>query len=187
MESYVSDHSADNAVTGSDEKLKKLYADIKRDGIDSIRYDWRWDKIQPTPDRFSHEHLERYKRAKELMEEAGLGPPTIILSNIPSWAKRSYAHNREAFFNRFARYAAVVSDTLCDAQGEKVTTVQVLNELNNTWFTPVSVQELPRLCEATRFAFGYRKCYPHIKVMGTVLAANVPGLAPKITMGKVSF
>ena len=43
---YVTDHSADHADTGNPKRLRELYADIKRDGVESVRYDWRWSEVE---------------------------------------------------------------------------------------------------------------------------------------------
>lgn len=43
---YVTDHSSDKTENFSAEELKQLYKDIEKDGIESIRYDWRWKNIE---------------------------------------------------------------------------------------------------------------------------------------------
>lgn len=52
---YVTDHSADTAETGSPEKLRELYADVKRDDVDSVRYDWNWRSVEPKEGEWSEE------------------------------------------------------------------------------------------------------------------------------------
>lgn len=185
LDFYVTDHSADHADTGDPEKLRELYADIKRDGIESVRYDWHWRNVEPEPGKYSKEHLARYAKAKEIMAEAGLKEPTIILSNPPEWAKQLYGQDKEKFFEAFARYAAEVKRGLEAAGGEKVTTVQVLNELNNSVYTPVKIEDLPWLCQITREAF--HDYNPDMKLMGTLIAANLPEIVKQATLGEVSF
>ena len=36
LEFYITDHSADNADTGNPEKLRELYGDVKKDGVESV-------------------------------------------------------------------------------------------------------------------------------------------------------
>jgi hypothetical protein len=185
LDFYITDHSADTEATGNPDKLRELYGDIKKDGIESVRYDWHWRNIEPKPGEYNAESIARYSRAKEVMHEAGLKEPTIILSNPPEWAKQLYKEDPEKFFGEYAKYVAEVKKGLEASGGEKVTTVQVLNELNNTVYTPIKVEDLPRLCEITREVF--RDYNPDMKLMGTLIAANLPEMVESATMGKVSF
>ena len=171
---YITDHSADNADTGSPETLRELYADIKKDGVQSVRYDWRWTHVEPASGTWSEEHLERYKKAKEIMHEVGLEVPTIILSNPPAWAVELYSKDKEKFFDAYRKYAERVRDALMQAEGPKVARVQVLNELNNRLYTPITAEDLPRVLEITRDVFNTYN--PEIKLMVSVAASNTTKL-----------
>ena len=179
---YVTDHSADNPDTGTPEKLRELYADIRRDGVQSVRYDWRWQRIEPHAGEYNGAQLKRYARAREIMGEVGLKEPTIILSSFPQWAKELYRENKEQFFEAYQRYAEQVRDSLHGVAGEKVSRVQILNELNNPVYTPVDVEDLPRLCQITREVF--HSYNPEIKLMGTLVAGNLPEYAARVGFGK---
>lgn len=170
LDFYVTDHSADSEETGSPEKLRELYTDIKKDGVESVRYDWRWKNIERKPGEYSKEHLERYGQAKQIMEEVGMKEPTIILSDLPDWAKELYRNDKEKFFDAYKSYVEQVRDVLQKSGGKKVSTVQILNELNNKQFTPVEVEDLPRMCTITREAL--HDYNPDIKLLGTLLASN---------------
>lgn len=126
--------------------------------------------MEPEEGKYSEEHLERYGRAKEIMTEVGLDEPTIILSNPPDWAKELYGKDKEKFYDEFKRYAEKVRDRLEASKGPKVSRIQILNELNSAIYTPVKVEDLPKVCEITREVF--RDYNPDIKLMGTVIAAN---------------
>jgi hypothetical protein len=175
LDFYVTDHSPDNADTGDPEKLRELYADIKRDGVTSVRYDWHWRNVEPKPGELSGEHLDRYQVAKEIMAEVGLEPPTIILSNPPKWAVELYKTDKEKFYIEYRKYTEAVKERLAAAGGEKVSRVQILNELNNTIYTPVATEDMLRLAEITRAVF--RDYNPELKLMITVIAANLTGFA----------
>jgi hypothetical protein len=167
---YVTDHSPDFADTGSSDQLRELYTDIKRDGIESVRYDWRWQRIEPNHGEYSDEQLGRDGQAEEIMDEVGLDSPTIVLSSPPKWATELYQTDKEQFFEAYQGYAEQVKDTLVQAGGPPVERVQILNELNNRIYTPVKAEDLPRLCEIARGVFsGYN---PDIKLMATLLASN---------------
>lgn len=167
---YVTDHSADHPDTGDPKNLEALYGDIQKDGIKSVRYDWHWNKIEPERGTYSQEHLNRYRDAKSMMHTVGLQEPTIILSNPPEWAKDLYRIDKEKFFQAFRDYAEQVRDSLSQSTGEKVSVIQILNELNNDIYTPVHVEDIPRFSAITREVF---KTYnPNIKLMGTVIASN---------------
>jgi hypothetical protein len=174
LDFYITDHSADSELTGSPEKLHELYADIKKDGIESVRYDWRWRAIEPQQGEYSADQLARYSRAKDIMREAGLKEPTIILSDLPEWAKKLYKENKEGFFEEYAKYVAEVKRSLEASGGKKVSTIQILNELNTSVYTSIKIEDLSRLSHITREAF--RDYNPEIKLMVTLLASNTTKL-----------
>lgn len=173
---FVTDHSPDNPDTGSKENLKKLYEDVARDGIDRVRYDWHWGKLENKPGEFNKELLGRYKDAKSAQEVAGLKEPIIILSNPPEWAIKLYQEGKkEEFYDEFRKYAEEVKNWLEQAGGKKVTTIQILNELNNKVYTPVAVEDMPELCRITREVF--KEYNPDLKLSATLIAGNLAKLA----------
>ena len=168
---FVTDHSPDNSDTGSPENLRKLYKDVARDGIDCVRFDCHWGKLEGRQGEFDQGLMGRYKDAKCAQEEAGLNEPIIILSNPPEWATKLYKEGKkEEFYGEFRKYAEEVKNALEQAGGKKVSTVQILNELNNKVYTPVSVEDIPKLCQITREVF--KEYNPDLKLSATVVAGN---------------
>lgn len=173
---FITDHSPDNFDTGKKENLKKLYDDVAHDGIDMVRYDWHWGKLENKPGEFDQELLGRYKDAKKAQEEAGLKEPIIILSNPPEWAIKLYKEGKkEEFYEEFRKYAEEVKNGLEQAGSKKVTTVQILNELNNKVYTQVAVQDIPELCRITREVF--KEYNSDIKLSATLVAGNLAKFA----------
>jgi hypothetical protein len=179
---YVTDHSADNPDTGDPERLRELYADIKKDGIQSIRYDWRWQRIEPQAGEFNSEQLGRYREARDIMKETGLDEPTIILSNPPEWAVKLYREDREKFFEEYRHYAEEVRNSLGKSSEGRVSRIQIFNELNNKIYTPFETEDIPRLCEITRRTF--HDYNPDLKLTATFIAGNFTELSSKIGMAK---
>ena len=178
---YVTDHSPRHSETGSREQLEQLYKDIKKDGINFIRYDWDWNIVQPTSNRFDGGHLDRYQEAKVVMERVGLEPPTIILSNVPDWAKELYQNNKQAFFKAYAEYVRAVKSRLESSGGKKIEKIQILNEFNNKIYNPVATEDLPRLCEITREIF--QTYNPNTQLMGSLIVGNVTDLSSRFNLG----
>ncbi|PIY94256.1 MAG: hypothetical protein COY68_03230 [Candidatus Levybacteria bacterium CG_4_10_14_0_8_um_filter_35_23] len=169
---YVTDHSPRVADTGSPDKLRALYRDIKKDGIEQVRYDWDWNLIEQNRGEINSDQLERFKSAAQIMKEEGLDP-LIILSNPPEWAKKLYKENPGEFVTSYKNYTAEVKKAV-EAAGVKPETVQVLNELNNPAYTPVTDMEvIGQLCDAAREAF------PEGKIMVSFLAAAIPEAVSK--------
>ncbi|MCX6713883.1 MAG: hypothetical protein NTV48_02145, partial [Candidatus Vogelbacteria bacterium] len=170
---YVTDHNLDSDSGKSPEELRELFADIKKDGISSIRYDWRWNRIEPGQGAVESGALARYAEGIKLMAEEGLEAPTIILSSVPDWAIDLYKKDKEGFFVAYREYAEQVKNSLTqvsDQAGVKISRVQVLNELNNSVFTPFDPVELPRFCAITREVF--QDYNPEIELLGTFMAGN---------------
>ncbi|MDD4989034.1 MAG: hypothetical protein PHV42_01225 [Candidatus Pacebacteria bacterium] len=185
---YVTDHSPDDSDAGNPEQLRNLYEDIKKDGITSVRYDWRWNKIAPKEKGFDQESLVRYAQAAEIMREVGLEAPTIVLSSIPQWALDLYKTDKEKFFEEYRNYAEQVKNQLAKSRettGETVSRIQVLNELNNTVYTPIEGEDIAKLCDMTREVF--QEYNSDIKLVGTLFAGNLPQAISKATFNRVKL
>ncbi len=188
LEFYVTDHSADNADTGNQERLRELYEDVKKDGIKSIRFDYRWNKIETEKGEFQDELLDRYGKAIEVMNEAGLESPTVVLSSIPNWALEIYKKDKEKFFDEYRKYVEEVKSSLTksyEKTGQLVFKVQVLNELNNSVYTPIDGHDVSRLCDITREVL--HDYNPDVKLMATAFAGNLPKLVKDLSFGRVNL
>lgn len=178
MKFYVTDHSADDELTFTN--IKELYHWTRVEGISSIRYDFRWNRIEPEMNKLNEEQLRRYVRAAALMVQEGLEVPTIILSSIPGWALKMYKKdNKEGFFNAFQSYVQKVRTALNELDC-KITHVQVLNEWNNPIYTRIAMRDFPRLCEIVREVFND---YSGIKIMGTIIASNINNFLARFGFG----
>jgi len=176
LEFFVTDHSPDNEDTGNKEALKRLYADIAKDGIQSVRFDWRWSNVQPTNEEIDQTASRRYAGAVSLMKEAGLDAPTINLSSIPEWATKLYSTDKEAFFNAYGNYLESVRFNLSNIPDIRVSRFQILNELNVGTYTPIKdADDIARMCDMTRKTFSGHNQNPKISV--SILAAELPGVS----------
>lgn len=184
---YLCDpHSLDTRYATPMEKLRALYEDVARDGVSFTRYDFKWRDIEPAQGDVNHEQLERYSGARDTMKAAGLDEPTIILSNIPTWAQDLYKQNKEEFFDAWRSYVRAVCASLEGHEG-KVSRIQVLNELNISYYTPIVSSDVPRLCGIVREEF--RPYNPDLQLSATILAGNLPDAGERIgaTVGAKRF
>ncbi len=178
---YITDHSADARFNRSPQMIMDVYTTLKEAGVQSIRSDWRWNTLQPEQGRLDTDQLERYFRAKQISDQAGLDAPTVILSSPPKWASDLYKSGKKSEFeSSFRTYAQTVKAALDEAGGERVTKIQIMNEVNTNIFSPVATEDLPRLCEITRDVFGQ-----DAKLMATFIASNLTSLfnAAKVFSG----
>lgn len=184
MHFYVTDHSADKTPSiCNEDMLREVYRDMRENGMDEIRCDFRWNKIEPIRGHFDEGRLRRYARASQLMIQEGLRPPTIVLSSIPKWAMELYKKDKEEFFRAFGSYARRVHKALI-ASGCRIEYIQVLNEWNNPIYTPVATDDLPRLCAIVRETFNDN---PKTKIMGTVIVSNLNNFLARFGFGKNIF
>jgi hypothetical protein len=188
LQFYVTDHSPDAVETGNTEGLEALYADIKKDGVTSVRYDWRWNKVEAQRDQFDQVAIDRYVNAVEVMKKVGLESPTVVFSSIPDWALDLYKKDKQAFFKEYRIYIERMREGFIQAKektGDIISRVQVLNELNNDVYTPVAPEDISHLCDITREVFfSYN---PEIKLLGTLFVGNLPELLSKATLGMVKL
>lgn len=145
----VIDHSAERK---SISELANLYADIRKDNINGIHYDWLWFKIEPQRGIFNREYLRHLAKAGRLMVDEGLEPPTVILSNAPSWARDLYLQAPSEFFVAYRQFLAKIVETFFNFD-LKIQRIQVLNELNNTFYSPVEPFDSKLLFYITREVF----------------------------------
>jgi hypothetical protein len=180
---YITDHSADLKYGYDKERLKELYGKIKKNGVDSIRYDWRWKEINPKEGEINERQLDNYQEARDAMEEVGLHAPTIILSDVPEWAQKLYDKGeKDDFFSAFRTYAESVKDKLQMSGGQKLSRIQILNELNNSVYTKVKTDDMPELCRITREVF--KEYNEDIQLMATLSVNNLQDLPAKVGFGK---
>lgn len=180
IEFYVTTHAADNRENHNPEQLRALFREFKKQGVKSFRFDFHWDLIEAAPGKFDKEQLGKYIQARAIMKEEGLDEPTIILSNIPGWAKDLYHKDKEKFFNAYRQYVRTVRDALMPQEG-RAERVQILNELNNGLYTPIKPKDIPKLCEITRAELANYN--PNIKLVATVIGGTLVNAAALIRKG----
>ncbi len=149
---FITDHNLRSKKPVSVEEQRKMYAEMKGHGLSSIRFDWDWKEVIPHEGERKDDVLERYAGAIRMMQEVGMKPPTLVLSNPPEWAAKLYRKDKEAFFQSYADYIATVVETL-RATDLRVEQAQLFNEINHSvLFKYVDIEDLPRLAGIARYA-----------------------------------
>jgi len=186
MEVYTTDHSPDFLIRGDEgyDVLIEFYQWIRRLGIDSVRYDWRWKLFEPSPSEFNRWQLSDYLKPIEVAGSCGLGLPTIVLSSVPGWAEDLYRKekDRERFFCRFERFITEVGLSL--RSHKKVVRFQVLNELNTNAFHKMDMADIPRMCSYIRQIL--HPYNPEIKLMATIVAGDVISFLARPLVAKLA-
>jgi hypothetical protein len=127
----ATDHSLRHPESVSAEEMREIYAEMKKEGIDSIRFDWDWEEIFPEDGDVNRQILNRYVEAMRAMKEEGLEPPTIVVSSPPKWATDLLKENRtEEYFQAYKQYVDAVAETI-KASGLEVKQAQLFNEINH--------------------------------------------------------
>lgn len=168
-EKFVTDHKPD--LKPKDSELNKLYENIKKDGFDTVRFDLRWNLIEPTMGILDNSQIDSYGSAIKEVENAGLDDPILILSSPPLWAKELYEKDKAGFFTAFEEYVENVNAILSDSGTSKVTHVQLLNEINHPVYNFVEIEDLPKMVEIVRN--GLADYNPDLKIFVTLLASNL--------------
>lgn len=172
LDLYATSHEVDDPEKWDAEEFKRNMIEQKVRGIDYIAYDWSWTRINPEVGKFDEKQIECYKQAKQIMEEVGLKPPTIIFTVAPEYVKKLYqSGDKEKFFNSYESYIAKVKNALTQCGGKKIETFQIFNELNNKMYTFVKPEDLPRMCEITREVF--KDYNPDMKLKATLVAGSL--------------
>jgi hypothetical protein len=180
IETFITYHPDSPIYT--EKNLSSLYESVKKNGFETVRFDIRWNLIEPEKGKIDSPHLMVYQDAVGEVTEKELEDPIIILSSAPDWAKEEYKTDKEAFFNSFQSYASQVKDAVSNLPGKQISHLQLFNELNNPLYNFIEISDLPRLVEIVKKAFlDYN---PNLKVFTTVLASNILGIADNAGYGQ---
>lgn len=179
---FVSDHNTE-IQNISLEQERELYADMKRHGISSVRFDIGWKSIMPEPGKRNKIFLERYAGVLKIIEEVGMKPPTLVISNPPEWAQKLYEIDKEKYFQAYEEYCSSVAELIKES-GTKTYSAQLFNEINHAFlYGYVATADIPRCAQIARKAL--HAVQPDIKITTSLLAASlsdnwIPEGVPKI-------
>jgi len=178
IEFFVTDHNLRHPELIPIEKQPQFYAEMKRQGIASVRFDWDWNEIVSAPGQNNRAIIDRYIQAMRMMQEAGLKPPTLVLSNPPEWAMALYkTDDKDSFFRAYREYLSVVASALSEAKLD-IHGVQLFNEINNAVvFKFVDTADLPKISDITKEAFGKDRA---VKRTASLIVSNTNTWAAKL-------
>ncbi len=185
VEIYVTDHNLRYPDAVSVEDEYELYKEMKDHGISSIRFDWDWKDVAPQPGVTDKNFLDRYIGAIKAMEEAGLEPPTLVLSNPPEWAAKLYRNDKEKFFKAYEEYVRSVGETLGQAN-VKIKAAQIFNEINHSLLSKyVDIKDIPKITGIVRNELS--RTQPDLKISTSLIVSNVNDrIAKTVGLPKVS-
>ncbi|MDE1975167.1 MAG: family 1 glycosylhydrolase [Patescibacteria group bacterium] len=172
IEFYVTDHNLRYPERSTPEKQSEVYAEMKKHGIDSVRFDVDWRRLVPDEDGVLDESVvEEYAEAMRLMQEAGLKPPTIVASTPPEWAQKLYdGGQKDRYFAVYDEYADAVA-RIINRSGSKASVIQMFNEINHAaLFKFVRPEDLPRLADILRDKL--KDADPDAKLSTSLIVAN---------------
>lgn len=167
---FISDHNT-NFQEIPIEQERELYADMKRHGVGTVRFDIGWKEIAPQAGGWDRPFLERYADILKTIQEVGMTPPTIVLSNPPKWAQELYKTDKEKYFEAYEEYIGSAAK-LIEQSGTKAYSVQLFNEVNNAiLYKFVDTADLPRCAEIARRALS--AIQPDIKIATSLIVGNI--------------
>ena len=175
---FISDHN-----TGFEDvplsQERELYAEMKKHGISSVRFDVAWDRITPTSEERDEKYFSRFDEILKTVEAVGMKPPTLVISNPPRWAQELYKTDKEKYFEAYQNYLNSVAE-LIQRSGTKAYSAQLFNEINNaTLYTYIDVADIPRCAEIARRTL--KTVQPDIKIATSIIAGNLSDNWPEHT------
>jgi hypothetical protein len=166
----VTDHSLRYPERFSREQVREAYSDMRRHGLSSIRFDFDWDRMAKNYDEYDKTTADRYTDALQDMKEMGMKPASLVLSSPPEWAQELYKNDKEKYFQAYQGYLSAVAETI-GRSGAKVNSVQLFNEINNSFiFQFIKIEDLPRCAEIARTTL--QKVQPDIKLGTSLILGN---------------
>lgn len=166
LEVFITHHSND-FKDDTPERLKATFKNLSEMGVNSQRFDIRWNRVKPSREEVNNEYLAKSGDIAKTAKEEGLSS-IIVLSSPPKWAMELYKTDKKAFFEEYRNYVSGVNEAL-GAFGVKPLTIQIFNELNNTVYTPKEILgDLPQFCAIAREVFG-----SDVKLTGTMIVGNL--------------
>lgn len=125
----------------------------------SIKFDIRWNTLYPERDQeIDPQYEQNYKEALAACAKHPSQKPTIILDSPPNWANEQLKENGdkaklpEEVEKNYRQYCEHVA-SLIKESGVTPVMIQVMNEVNNTIYNKMSVEQLGHLCRVTRGVF----------------------------------
>ena len=100
-------------------------------GAQYIRFDVRWNVVEPKKGVFNMTALARYKHIIEYMESLGIYPIVIVGTGIPGWASGLLSSNLIVHQDEFLKYAQEYAAKVSKYLGYEVFYYQLGNELNH--------------------------------------------------------
>lgn len=144
-------HHAPDMDNISVAQFERIAPEIKKLGFSKHRFDVRWKTSSPKPGEVNESYLGKSALLAQAAQKHGL-EPIIILSTPPEWAYKG--KSSEAIKRAYTEHAKNVKRHF-DRLHVPITSVQILNELNNPMYTPKKlIREMPALAAATREVFG---------------------------------
>lgn len=132
-------------------QFEHIAKELKDMGFSKHRFDIRWKSVMPTSKRIEESYLGKSALLAQAAHKQGL-EPIVILSTPPEWAykRKSPDQIRQAF----RVYAKSVKRHF-DRLHIPITSIQILNELNNPVYTPKKLlTSFPDLIHETKDIFG---------------------------------
>lgn len=157
-------HHAPDMDSVSVEQFSTISIELKKMGFSEHRFDIRWKSFAPKKDIQNNVYLARSADMAKAAYTNGL-KPLVILSTPPTWAYRG--KSSEQIQTSFTEYAKSVKDQF-DIRGVPITSVQILNELNNPIYSPTKlIREIPQFTRSIKNIFG-----EHVDVSSTMVIAK---------------
>jgi sugar phosphate isomerase/epimerase len=169
---FVTDHNLLYEDRTNPDHQREVYAEMKKHGVDSIRFDLWWKELAPVQNEdHRDEIIDRYADAMKMMQEEGLKPPTLVVSNPPEWIQKLYnSGQKDEYFSEYVKYLDDIAKII-QRSGVKAENLQVFNEINHSvLFKYVETDDLPKIVEMIRDTIG--EVQPDVKVSTSLIIAN---------------
>src|SRR3989344_4266786 len=162
---FVSDYLPDELEYTLDQRLS-FYTKLKELGVAGVRTEFRLGKLMRDDGSFDLNIEKSYRESLKAMKEAGLSLSALVLFSPAEWMVDLAQHDETAFLLVYQSFIEK-AQMICDQAGLQPTFVQVMNEVNNSFFKNFEQSTIVKMIDVTHQAYSLRTDKP--KIMTTII------------------
>lgn len=167
--SFVSDYLPDEKEYTPKERVA-FYSKLKELGVTGVRTEFRMGKLMRQDGSFDPRVEKSYVESLKAMKESGLTLSALVFFSPADWMIELAKTDQTRFIEMYRSFAQKAV-SMCDQAKQQPRYIQVMNEVNSSFFNKVGTEILLKMIQVTRQVYEGRTERP--KIMTTIITDTV--------------